>query len=109
MFAWVILAVMMVGFAGIIAVAQPHAGAQPPAAVADAIARDCLSVFQNGNGAQLLPNGVSLEMTTAQCTVQAPYGGLTVGALADAGNLIGGQWVIESRDGRYVIRARIPM
>ena len=109
MFAWAILAAMMVAFVGLIAAAQPHAGAQPSAAVADAIARDCLAVFKDGNGALTLADGVSLQMTMAQCTVQAPYGVLSVGALADAGNLIGGQWAIVSRNGQYVIRARIPM
>lgn len=109
MFAWAILAVMMVGFAGLIAVAQPHPGASAPPAVSDAIARDCLAVFQDGSGQLTLPDGVSIQTMPTQCTVQAPYGALTVGALADSGNLIGAQWVIQNRNGQYVLRAQIPM
>ncbi len=40
MFAWAILAVVMVGFFGLIIAAQPHAGSTPPSALSDAIARD---------------------------------------------------------------------
>ena len=109
MFAWVILGAVMVGLAGLIAVAQLQAGSTPPAAVSDAIARDCLAVFQGGGGQRTLPDGVSIQAVPTQCTVQAPYGVVTVGALADSGNLIGAQWVIQSRNGQYVLRAQVPM
>ena len=109
MFAWAILAVVMVGFAGLITAAQPQAGATPPAAVSDAIARDCLAVFQEGSGQVALPDGVTIQRLTTQCTVIAPYGVVTVGALADSGNLIGGGWTIQSQDGQYVLRAQIPL
>ena len=56
-----------------------------------------------------LPDGVSIHGVPTQCTVRAPYGVVTVGALADSGNLIGAPWVIESRNGQYVLRAQIPM
>ncbi len=109
MFAWVILGAVMVGLAGLIAVAQPRAGATPPAAVSDAIARDCLAVFQGGSGHLTLPDGVRIQAVPTQCTVQAPYGTVTVGVLADSGNLIGAPWVIQSRNGQYVLRAQVPM
>lgn len=109
MFAWVILGAVMVGVAGLIAVAQPKAGATPPAAVSDAIARDCLAVFQGGSAHLTMPDGVRIHAAPTQCTVQAPYGVVTVGALADSGNLIGAQWVIQSRNGQYVLRAQVPM
>ena len=109
MFALVILGAVMVGLAGIIAVAQPQAGATPPAPVADAIARDCLAVFQGGSAQRSLPDGVVLQAAATKCTVQAPYGVVTVGALADSGNLIGAQWIIQSRNGQYVLRAQVPM
>jgi len=99
----------MVGLAGIIAVARLQGGAPPPPAVSDAIARDCLAVFQGGSDRRTLPDGVSIQAVPTQCTVGAPYGVVTVGALADSGNLIGAQWVILSRNGRYVLRAQIPM
>ena len=109
MFAWVILGAVMVGLAGLIAVAQPQAGSTPPAAVSDAIARDCLAVFQGGSGHLTLPDGVRIQAVPTQCTVQAPYGTVTVGVLADSGNLIGAPWVIQSRNGQYVLRAQVPM
>ena len=109
MFSWVILAALMVAFFGLIAAAQPHAGARPPAAVADAIARECLAVFKDGNGTLTLADGVSIQMTMTQCAVQAPYGVLSVGELSYAGNLIGGKWVIDGRDGTYVLHAEITM
>jgi hypothetical protein len=108
-FAWVILGAVMVGLSGLIALAQPHAGATPPAAVSDAIARDCLAVFQGGSGHLTMPDGVRIQAAPTRCTVQAPYGVVTVGALADSGNLIGAQWVIQSRNGLYVLRAQVPM
>ena len=100
---------MMVGFAGLITVAQPQAGAIPPAAVSGAIARDCLAVFQEGSGQVSLPNGVTIQRVPSQCTVIAPYGVVTVGALADSGNLIGGEWAILNQNGQYVLRAQIVM
>jgi len=109
MLAWIILGVVMAGFAGLIAVAQPQAGTVPPAAISDAIARDCLAVFQDENGQNTLPDGVSINAVPTQCSVQAPYGVVSVGALADSGNLIGGEWVVLSRSGRYVLRAQILM
>lgn len=109
MFSWAILAVMMVGVIGIIAAAQPQPGAVPPAPVADALARVCLAVFEDGSGQVGLPDGVMIQRTPALCTVNAPYGVLDVGALADSGNLIGGGWVVVSRDGQYVLRAQIQM
>ncbi|MHB1826593.1 MAG: hypothetical protein ACYCV6_02730 [Steroidobacteraceae bacterium] len=109
MFAWVILGAVMVGVAGLIAVAQLQAGATPPAAVSDAIARNCLAVFQGGSGHLTLPDGVSIQAVPTQCTIQAPYGVVTVGALAYSGNLIGAPWVIQSRNGQYVLRAQVPM
>ncbi len=109
MFAWAILAVMMVGLAGLITAAQPQAGTIPPAAVSDAIARDCLAVFQEGRGQVALPDGVTIQRIPTQCTVAAPYGVVTVGALADSGHLIGGGWEILNQDGQYVLRAQILM
>ncbi len=109
MFSWAILAVMMVGVAGIIAAAQPQPGTVPSAPVADAVARYCLAVFQDGSGQVTLPDGVTIQRVLTQCTVIAPYGGLTVGALADSGNLIGGDWEMLAQDGQYVLRAQIQM
>ena len=109
MFSWAILAAMMIGVAAIIAAAQPQPGSIPPAPVADALARECLAVFQDGAGQVGLPDGVTIQRAATQCTVNAPYGVLTVGALADSGNLIGGGWSVLSQDGQYVLRAQIQM
>jgi hypothetical protein len=107
--AWAILAVVLVGVAGLITAAQPQTGAALPAPVSQAIARDCLAVFQHGNAQIMLPNGVTIQTATTQCTIGAPYGVLTVGDLISSGQLIGGQWAIQRRNGQYVLQAQISM
>lgn len=109
MIAWAILAVMLVGVAVLITAAQPTVGGASPAPVSQAIARDCLAVFQHGNSQITLPDGLSIHTVLPQCTVAAPYGALTVGALAISGELIGAQWTIQSRNGQYVLQAQISM
>jgi|SRR5579884_1849627 hypothetical protein len=109
MFAWAILAVVMVGFFGLIIAAQPHAGSTPPSALSDAIARDCLAVFDGGSANVTLPNGLTIEATTSQCTIQAPSRLVTESVLTEAGVLIGGQWVIQGRSAGYVTQAQIAM
>ena len=109
MVAWAILAVVLVGVAGLITAAQPPMGAALSAPVSQAIARDCLAVFQQGNSQITLPNGLTIHTVLPLCTVAAPYGVLTVGELASSGDLIGGQWTIQSRNGQYVLQAQISM
>ena len=109
MIAWAILAVVLVGVAALITAAQPQVGAALPAPVSQALARDCLAVFQQGNSQITLPDGLTIHTVLPQCTVAAPYGVLTVGALASSGELIGGQWTIQSRNGQYVLQAQISM
>ena len=109
MIAWAILAVVLVGVAALITAAQPQVGAALPAPVSQALARDCLAVFQQGNSQITLPDGLTIHTVLPQCTVAAPYGVLTVGTLASSGELIGGQWTIQSRNGQYVLQAQISM
>lgn len=109
MIAWAILAVVLVGVAALITAAQPTVGAALPAPVSQAVARDCLAVFQQGNAQITLPDGLTIRTVLPQCTVVAPYGVLTVGDLTGSGQLIGGQWTIQSRNGQYVLQAQISM
>ena len=106
-----LLAVALVVLAGLAAVAQPHAGSAPTAALADALARNCLAVFEapGEREALMLPDGVSISATSASCSVQAPYGALTPNTLAASGNLIGGVWTIQAANGRYIARAVITL
>ena len=106
-----LLAVALAVLAGVAAVAQPHAGSVPTAALADALARNCLAVFEapGETEALTLPDGVSISATSASCSVQAPYGALTPNTLAASGNLIGGVWTIQTANGRYITRAAITL
>ena len=111
MFGLLLLAIALAVLAGFAAVAQPHAGSMPTAALADALARSCLAVFQapGETEALTLPDGVSISATSASCSVQAPYGALSPNTLAASGNLIGGVWTVQSASGRYVVRAVITL
>ena len=106
-----LLAGVRAACASLAAVAQPHAGSVPPAALADALARNCLAVFEapGETDALTLPDGVSISATAASCSILAPSGALTPNTLAASGNLIGGVWTIQSANGRYVTRAVITL
>ncbi len=106
-----LLAAVLAVFAGLAAVAQPHAGSVPTAALADSLARNCLAVFEapGETEALTLPDGVSVSATAASCAVSAPYGALTPNTLAASGTLIGGVWTIQSANGRFVTQATITL
>ena len=106
-----LLAVALAVLASLTAAAQPHTGSVPTVALADALARTCLAVFEapGGTEALTLPDGVSITATAASCSVDAPYGALTPNILAASGNLIGGVWTIQAANGRYVTRAVITL
>ena len=106
-----LLAVALAVLAVLAGAVQPHAGSVPTPALADALARNCLAVFEapGETEALTLPDGVSISATSASCSVLAPYGALTPNTLAASGNLIGGVWTIQAANGRYVVRAVITL
>ena len=106
-----LLAVVLAVLTSLAAVAQPHAGSVPTAALADALARNCLAVFDapGQTEALTLPDGVSISATAASCSVLAPSGAITPNTLAASGTLIGGVWTIQSANGRFVTQATITL